>query len=359
MRLTCALLGLLLLASEREGACSLSLPQLVSVGHLGTARALLTAQLHDHGFVRLLPTAGLARDVVAVEAAAGKLFALDAATKGHIDAAMRTHGRCDHRELQLWCTGLRVNPAACSSAYKPDVQQHEQFHVVFDPTAIAAMAWPRETPALRRAVVRAGESLQAVSESLLSAVAPELLMLRAQQVAARGNPSVLDLFQYHNCTGDCLEQQEGGRRMDSHVDPGIFTCKYIGADQVSGLEVQDRQSGKWVGERALGSTEAGGVGLEPIVLCFVNEALAEFTLARPAALSGNYSSSSGSGSGSFYLTATPHRVVLAPADPPRLSVVYEMRSPAFELWDSLEEWSRAKREARQAEIRKSRRQQMP
>ena len=47
------------------------------------------------------------------------------------------------------------------------------------------------------------------------------------------------------------------------------------------------------------------------VLCFVNEALAEFTLARPAALSGNYSSSSGSGS--FYLTATPHRVVLAPS----------------------------------------------
>ena len=99
----------------------------------------------------------------------------------------------------------------------------------------------------------------------------------------------------------------------------------------------DKSSGRWIRERELSAS--------PTILCIVNEALADFTLAK-----------SNGGGGGGILTATPHRVVLAHVAP-RFSVVYEMRTPSIEVWESLEQWSRVKRDARRAEAKTRRRKQ--
>ena len=226
MRLAAVLLGLVASAGggSARGSAPGAPPALLPLRALRlpiTAEAA-RAQLHDHGYVLLAPTPAFTRTAEAAETATRQLFDLDAGTKGRIDAAMRVHGPCDRTELQLWCTGLRVNPAACASAYSPKVQQHEQFHIVFDEAAMGAMAWPAEdVPALRRAVLDAGNALQSVSEDLLEAVAPEMLELRAAQVVKRGDPSVLDLFRYRGCSegSSCSNDStdSGGMRMDSHV----------------------------------------------------------------------------------------------------------------------------------------------
>ena len=72
---------------------------------------------------------------------------------------------------------------------------------------------------------------------------------------------------------------------------------------MAGREVLDRESAAWVGETLLRGS----------VLCFVNEVLAEWALAKQLPS----------------LTATSHRVVPSGATP-RRSVVYEMRTPKME-----------------------------
>ena len=305
-------------------------------------------QLELRGFVLVRPDAELVEAMRAAEAATAQLFALPARTKARIDEAMRVpaaNGSSLPRELQLWCTGLRVRPAACSSTYAqaPSRQQHEQFHMVFDRRALALLRWPEDdVPTLRLAVERAGAALESLAESLLALAAPGLLAARAEAVRERGDNSVFDLFRYAGCR-ECARQAAAEAAADaalrccdefgmsSHVDPGVLTCKYVAPGQVEGLQLQELSSGEWLGERQF----AGAV------MCFVNAALAEWSLSHDDGPP---------------LTAVPHRVVPA-SEQPRHSVVYEMRTPALEMWGSLADWSKAQRKARRVAAQRQRTRQ--
>ena len=222
-------------------------------------------QLELRGFVLVRPDAELVEAMRDVEAATAQLFALPARTKARIDEAMRVpaaNGSSLPGELQLWCTGLRVRPAACSSTYAqaPSRQQHEQFHMVFDRRALALLRWPEDDVPLRLAVERAGAALESLAESLLALAAPGLLAARAEAVRERGDNSVFDLFRYAGCR-ECARQAAAEATADaalrccdefgmsSHVDPGVLTCKYVAPGQVEGLQLQELSSGEWLGER--------------------------------------------------------------------------------------------------------------
>ena len=325
-------------------------PEVAEVGFAASeldGRAVEELALRGHVLIR--PDAELVETMRAAEAATAQLFALPASAKARIEEAMRVPAANGSlpRELQLWCTGLRVRPAACSSTYAqaPSRQQHEQFHMVFDRRALALLRWPEDdVPTLRLAVERAGAALESLAESLLALAAPGLLAARAAAVRERGDNSVFDLFRYAGCR-QCAGARQGAAEaaadaalrccdefgMSSHVDPGIFTCKYVAPGQVEGLQLQELSSGEWLGERQF----AGAV------CCFVNAALAEWSLSHDDGPP---------------LTAVPHRVVPA-SEQPRHSVVYEMRTPALEMWDSLADWSKAQRKARRVAAQRERTRQ--
>ncbi len=306
------------------------------------ARAAVVEQLLRHGYVVVGPTTELLQAMRSIDRTTSQLFALSPTTKARLEASMATVAPARLPELQLSCTGLRLRPAACSAAYTGQRRQHhEQFHVVLDRVAIESMRWPAAAlPDLRPAVEGAGGLLQELSEMLLRSTAPDLLDLWSQESTKRGDPSVLDLFNYGGCqrnkstclTTDCDQCDAVG--MSEHVDPGIFTCKYVSATQVEGLELLDRESGEWVGETRFRGN----------LICFVNQLLADWCLANDGPP----------------LTATPHRVVPSGASS-RQSVVYEMRAPKVHVWRSPEQWSRAKRaekkRAAQAERQRRRRRE--
>lgn len=343
------------------------LPQAALLSH--SSSAAVASQLQRHGFVLITPTAGLVRAVEAAERATASLFGLAGPVKARIDSSASPPNTsallAKYPELAaltqscMGLTGLRLRPAECNTAaYNTDRKSHhEQFHAVVDPAAIAALRWPAaELPGFRASVQGAIEAFQGLSQELLRIVAPELLSAWEREVVSRGDPSVIDLFRYDGCKGSWWSVGPDGSRqmqpecwtrdesngdlkccedvgMSDHVDPGIFSCKYVGSEQVAGLELLDRESGEWVGE-----TQFRGS-----VVCCVNEALSEWTLAKqlPA------------------LTATSHRVVPS-GETPRLSVVYEMRVPKMEgVWGSAKQRSKAKRkekkrEAAEAERRRRR-----
>jgi isopenicillin N synthase-like dioxygenase len=315
-----------------------TLPQPVLQDTLGSdeARATVVEQLLRHGYVVVGPTAELLHAIGNIDRATSQLFAQSPTTKTRIEASMASVAPARLPELQLSCTGLRLHPAACSAAYTgPRRQHHEQFHVVLDRVAIDQMLWPGAAmPGLRTAVEGAGGVLQELSEMLLRSIAPGLYDVWSQESTKRGDPSVLDLFYYSGCkrnkstclpTGECDHCDAVG--MSEHVDPGIFTCKYVSATQVEGLELLDRASGEWVGEARFRGN----------MICFVNQLLADWCLANRGPS----------------VTATPHRVVPSGTSP-RQSVVYEMRAPKVEVWQSPEQWSRAKRAEKKREAQAER-----
>ena len=321
------------------------LPQSLSQATLagGEAVSAVSEQLLRHGFVLVRPSPEQLRAIDDIDAVASQLFAQPVATKAHIEASMTFADASDQvalrrPELQLSCTGLRLRPAACSAGYTGHRRQHhEQFHVVMDPTALDIMRWPSAgLPALRPAVEGAGDVLQELSEALLRSIAPELHDLWTREISKRGDPSVLDLFHYGGCqrsNSTCVQTKEGDCNhcdavgMSEHVDPGIFTCKHMGAAQVDGLQLLDRASGEWVDESSFRGH----------VVCFVDQLLADWCLAnhRPP------------------VTATLHRVVPA-GEAPRQSIVYEMRAPKIDVWRSPEQWSRAKRAEKKREAQAER-----
>jgi isopenicillin N synthase-like dioxygenase len=337
-------------------------------------RGRLASQLQTHGFALIEPSAGLVRAVEAAEQATASLFGLDTAVKAHIDEASRAPNttvlRAIYPELAaltescIGLTGLRLRPAACSATNEGGSDRksyHEQFHAVVDPATMDALRWPEaeQLPSsFRDAVQGAVDELQSLSQQLLRVVAPELLHAWQGEVALRGNPSVIDLFRYDGCKGswwsvgpdgdkrmepECWTRDESrgdlkcceDAGMSEHVDPGILTCKYVGDRQVAGLELLDRASGAWFGETLFRGS----------VVCFVNEALADWTLARQhhhqQQLPGDEEA----------LTATSHRVVPSGATP-RLSVVYEMRGPEMDgVWGSAKERSKARRAQKKREAK--------
>lgn len=335
-------LALLAGAASDVGHPSLlaTLPEPLSQATLGSdaAGAAVTEQLLRHGYVVIRPKAELLHAIRSIDRATSQLFAQPRRTKARLEALTAGQVGARRPELQLSCTGLRLQPAGCSAAYTGRRRQHhEQFHVVLDPAAVESMRWPTAAlPALRPAVEGAGGLLQELSEMLLRCIAPELHHLWSQESSKRGDPSVLDLFHYSGCqpnTSTCLPTKEvvcdhcDAVGMSEHVDPGIFTCKHVSATQVEGLELLDRESGEWVGETRFRGN----------LLCFVNQLLADWCLANHGPL----------------LTATPHRV--APAGTAiRQSVVYEMRAPKVNVWQSTEQWSRAKRAEKKREVQADR-----
>ena len=65
------------------------------------------------------------------------------------------------------------------------------------------------------------------------------------------------------CEVQALEQELHSVGMSERVDPGIFTCKHVGAAQVQGLELLDRESGVWILETRFWGN----------VSCFVSQVL--------------------------------------------------------------------------------------
>ena len=366
---------------------------------MGTSSALLNQSVsmvdfvHAHGYVRLAASPALVREVQSLTEAAAPLFAQPMAQKLAVEADMQRRieasvaaeqlQAANHsmpRELQLWCVGLRTNGCTVQSGQ----HRREQFHAVCDPRALSVCPWPEAATAsagaspaswdrMRSAVESVCSSeMAALSTSLLYALAPDLHDVRVVDIRERGDPSVLDVLFYDQqpATAAPPTVHDGDKGHDvygmgTHVDPGLLSCKYVNAvgggvrhlvDDRSGtgrggisssgwtqqlaygrLEVQDRVSGMWVEESAF----------EGSVLCFVNQMLADWTVAHSSSDGG-----SENGSRELLLTATPHRVVM-PAPPSadaddcsgwngenacrvgghsRLSVVYELRAPARELW---------------------------
>jgi isopenicillin N synthase-like dioxygenase len=329
--------------------------------------ASVPLQLQKHGWVRIEPTVELVRAVEAAEEATALLFALADQVKNNLDAShVRPNSSAlrrmrpelaDLTESCIGVTGLRLRPSECTTGSFQHSQRkhnHQQFHAVVDPATMDALRWPvTELPSLRAAVQGAVEELSNLSQSLLRVTAPELLGAWEQEVASRGDPSVIDLFRYDGCKGSWWSVGPDGSRqmepecwvrdeskgdlkccedvgMSGHVDPGIFSCKYVGAAQIAGLEVLDRESGAWIGETLFRGS----------AVCFVNEALAEWALAK----------------GLPSLTATSHRVAPSGATP-RLSVVYEMRVPKMRhVWTSAKQRSKAQRAEKKREAKEAERQ---
>ena len=337
-----------------------ALPQ-ATLAHSASAAAQL---LQKHGWVCIEPTVELVRAVEIAEQATASLFGLAGPVKQTLDASRvppnssalrRQHPElADLTESCMGLAGLRLRPGECSTAsFQPSDRKHyhEQFHAVVDPAAMDALRWPvTELPILRAAVQGAVEELSTLSQALLRVTAPDLLGAWKREVALRGDPSVIDLFRYDGCNGSWWSVESDGSRqmqpecwtrdeskgdlrccedvgMSDHVDPGIFSCKYVGAAQIAGLEVLDRESGAWVGETLFHGS----------VLCFVNEALAEWTLAKQLPS----------------LTATSHRVVPS-STTARLSVVYEMRGPKMGyVWRSAKQRSKAQRVEKKQEAKEA------
>lgn len=169
-----------------------------------------------------------------------------------------------------------------------------QLHLVADEKALSLVPWPKATTDLRNAVTDAILCLHTMSTKVLAALrhgGSTIERGRADQAAALGDPSVLDLFWYPNAP-------DGEVNMRAHADPGLLTLTL--ASQVAGLQVRDRASGTWVDVEA---------HCEPdwcIVMC--GEALAVASLER--------------------YEACLHRVACDSLARPRLSNVFELRVQA-------------------------------
>ena len=163
----------------------------------------------------------------------------------------------------------------------------EQLHLVTDASTLALVPWPRGALyGLRGAAQCATAELHRLAVRLLATLDVGYEATRAAQAERLGDPSVLDAFLYpHRDAASLL--------MRSHADPGLLTLTL--ASDPPGLEILDRDTGRWTAVEAL--CACGDL----IVLC--GEAL-ELV------------------SGGRYCAA-PHRVASAPR--PRLSVVFELR----------------------------------
>jgi isopenicillin N synthase-like dioxygenase len=309
-----------------------------------------------HGYILLPPTPTMLRKEAAVDAAARELFGQNASARAGIDAAMRAriaalhgaagglpypaelhnslftpglHTAADHaRAHGALALAPQVRPAPAWGYARDNgrlLRNYSQLHVVCDPRARAAYPWPAAAaPRLAAAVEAYAAELAELCERLLVLLAPGLAARRAAAVVARGDPSVLDLFEYAGGAEQAMEE------MAPHVDPGLFTCKYVGATQVPGLEVLDQATGRYVGEGAFRGR----------VVCFVNQVLADWCLAN----------------GGPALRPAQHRVVSGPAGRlARVSVVYELRAPVEEDWlKGLEDWAARQREAMRYDARRER-----
>ena len=131
--------------------------------------------------------------------------------------------------------------------------------------ALEAMTWAEESvPGLRVAAEAVIEELSAACRKVLIAFDSELDRLRASKAASRGDPSVLDLFRYRG-GGDDITADETNFGMRLHVDPGLLTAKYVGREQLHGLQVRDSTTGQFVSEAAFRGS----------IMVFANEQLEE------------------------------------------------------------------------------------
>ena len=272
-----------------------------------------------------------------------------------------------------------------------------------DPRALAVLPWPVPASAKwarMRAAVTTGcsSAMAALSAETLRLLAPGLHDQREKDVIMRGDPSVLDVLWYDRpaapelasgmdaaaaATATMVDHEAHG--MGPHVDPGLLSCKYVPANSsndssVGRLEVLDRKSGRYVSEEQFAGS----------VLCFVNQNLADWTVANQDAgdlnRRANSTGRSSNSLGSRLLTATMHRVVMSQINSipskitetslalssgvgisaevqgiksewssrQRISAVYEMRAPARDLWTSVGTWAAAQRQAKRREAKRSR-----
>ena len=176
----------------------------------------------------------------------------------------------------------------------------EWLHLAADDRTLASMRWP--SAALRDAVIALLTLLRQACEAVLAGLgAGRLLESQRAQAARWGDPSVLDLFRYHNTAAG--EGAAEGENMASHSDPGLLTV--TPASSVPGLELYDEPSGRWTDVEC-------GAGRGDLVV-FMGDQWEE-------------SGAAGAGGAG----AVEHRV--RRAEGPRLSLVFEMRA-----WDVLEQ----------------------
>ncbi len=149
----------------------------------------LDGLLHRHGYVVLggCP-ATLLEMLRAVDAQAAALPSL-AATHRNSAAGVSTRSRTACRHLPL--TGLGMH-----AVRDGDRLVRHQFHLLTDAAALQLVAWPHRRPELRRAAEACARELHALSCALLRKLVGgvRLEQQRQEQAAARGDPSVLDLF---------------------------------------------------------------------------------------------------------------------------------------------------------------------
>ena len=245
----------------------------------------LSNVLATHGFCVLhdLDESAL-RDLSTCDEQGRMLLSSSASTLMHVQCStIRTRRRAACESLPL--TGLGVN-TVCTGGHV----QRRQLHVLADAAALDLVPWPSgRQPGLRPAVEGATTALHSLARRLLTQLdgGTVLEAARAQQAAAHGDPSVLDVLMYPNQRADVVN-------MRGHTDPGLLTLTL--GSQIPGLEVHDRASRRWV------DVESMCTPAECVVLC--GEALQVF-------------------SGGLY-EAAPHRVRHA-AGGARLSTVFELR----------------------------------
>ena len=217
----------------------------------------------------------------------------------------------------------------------------EWLHLAADDRTLASMRWP--SAALRDAALALLALLRHACEAVLAGLEPERLLLESHraQAARWGDPSVLDLFRYHNAAaGEGAAGGAEGENMASHSDPGLLTATPVSS--VPGLELFDEPSGRWV------DVECGAGGDDLVV--FMGDQWEE-------------SGAAGAGGAG----AVEHRV--RRAEGPRLSLVFEMRTwdvpereeeeeeePEEEEEEEEEEQQQQQQQQREQEAKKSRHQ---
>jgi isopenicillin N synthase-like dioxygenase len=285
-------------------------PRIVASMAVAATAAAAAQQLRSHGWCLLQLTPDECRSIDAANRAAAEFFVQPMQAKTSMRRAASTVGGALPPPAGDGASTVPARPRVATGGVGfLTGRTREWFHLAADDETLSAMRWP--SAVLQATTLRLlGIMRQACTDVLHqltrdSDAAAKRLAARAAETRRWGDPSVLDLFFYHNAS-------DGGQleNMSCHSDPGVLTVTPCSA--VPGLMVQDADMGEWVDAETAEICGVSGKDGNHVLLLFAGDTMEELGLG----------------------SSTAHRVRRAAA--PRLSLVYEMR-----LWECQHEASDA------------------